>query len=143
MSRIFIVSLKRLFSTTSSILTHRKTIAPIKISLAASNRLTFLINQRQDVEHIKGIRLGVKKRGCNGLTYTMDYVQNTKDECEKVKNDDVILCNNTTSIFIDPKAIMTIVGTTMDYIDTEIVSEFIFINPNSKGSCGCGGSFVT
>ena len=74
----------------------------------------------------------------------MNYIHNTKEDCENVKNDDIILCNNNnTTIFIDPKAIMTIVGTTMDYIDTEMSSEFIFTNPNSKGSCGCGESFTT
>jgi iron-sulfur cluster assembly protein len=59
-----------------------------------------------------------------------------------VKNDEVIVCNNT-SLFIDPKAIMTIVGTNMDYVETNIGSEFTFTNPNSKGDCGCGESFTT
>jgi len=140
-----ISSLQKLFSTTSSTLIKtNKTIAPIKISQSASNRLTFLINQHTDMEHLKGIRIGVKKRGCSGLSYVMNYIHNTKTDCEKVKNDDVILLPNTrTSIFIDPKSVMTIVGTTMDYIDTEISSEFTFTNPNSKGSCGCGESFLT
>ena len=64
---------------------------------------------------------------------------------KKVKNDDVVLCNNNVKVFIDPKSIMTIIGTTMDYIETDISSEFTFINPKSKGSCGCGerGKYVT
>ena len=144
---MFIFSpLKKMFSTIPLIkkitLNRLGRIAPIKISESASNQLTSLINCHPDMEQIKGIRLGVKKQGCNGLTYTLNFIKKTIDDCKKVKNDDVILCNNT-SIFIDPKAVLSIIGTTMDYTDNDITSEFTFINPNSKGSCGCGESFIT
>jgi len=130
---------KKLFST---LIIKKKSIAVIQISQTATNRLVFLISNNQDSEKIKGIRLGVKKRGCSGLSYILNYIHNTPEDCEKVKNDEVIVCNNT-SLFIDPKAIMTIVGTNMDYVETNIGSEFTFTNPNSKGDCGCGESFTT
>lgn len=46
-------------------------------------------------------------------------------------------------VLIDPKALMHVIGTKMDYIDDPLRSEFVFINPNSKGECGCGESFMT
>ena len=51
------------------------------------------------------------------------------------------LPGNGLQIFIEPMALMNIIGTTMDFVDDEMSSEFIFINPNSKGECGCGESF--
>jgi iron-sulfur cluster assembly accessory protein len=117
--------------------------APITVTNAASERLQFLITQYQDIHNVKGIRLGVKKKGCNGLSYTMNYICDTDEDLKKVKNDDIVVCNNNIKVYIEPKAIITIVGTTMDFIETEINSEFTFINPNSKGSCGCGESFLT
>lgn len=148
------MSIKRLYSSIysnnnlklgkSTILRQYSTLkAPITITNAASERLQFLITQYQDTNNVKGIRLGVKKKGCSGLSYTMNYICDTDDDLKKVKNDDVVVCNNNIKVYIEPKAIITIVGTTMDFIETEINSEFTFINPNSKGSCGCGESFLT
>lgn len=134
----------RMFSAVSSRISNaRRKIAPIKISESASVRLAHLIRQHPDVDRVKGIRLGVTKKGCNGLTYTMNYIQTTESDCDKVKHDDVIVCgDDATHVFIDPNAVMTIVGTTMNYVDTELSSEFTFTNPNSRGSCGCGESFL-
>jgi iron-sulfur cluster assembly protein len=82
------------------------------------------------------IRVGVRKGGCNGYVYTMHFADKVTDRDEVVRDEDV-------TVIVDPKALMTIVGTEMDYQHNKLKSEFIFTNPNATGTCGCGESFST
>lgn len=81
-----------------------------------------------------GIRVGVKSGGCSGLKYFVEYADSRNKYDEVIEKDGVL-------ILIDPKALMYLLGTEMDYIDEEFKSGFVFLNPNEKSKCGCGSSF--
>lgn len=116
--------------------TQSHVISPIKVTARAAERIKEMLSDKQDQE-ILGVRISVKKRGCNGYSYQMNYA---KSEDLDKKNNEIVDAHGI-RIFVDTKAIFFIVGTTMDYSETDIASEFTFINPNAKGECGCGESF--
>lgn len=82
-----------------------------------------------------GIKLDIETKGCSGLTYKLEYVDNPLEE------DEVVDVDNDIKIFVNPKASLFLIGTQMDYQEGELESGFKFINPNEKGRCGCGESF--
>jgi iron-sulfur cluster assembly protein len=102
------------------------------VTEAAAARIQALLGQRGKPS--VGIRVGVRSRGCSGLTYTLEYAD------EKGKFDEIVQEKGVT-ILIDPKATMFIIGTEMDYVEDKLQSGFTFRNPNEKGRCGCGESF--
>ena len=85
-------------------------------------------------KYSEGIRIGVKTKGCSGLSYTIEYVDEINSGDEKIITDDI-------NFFIDPKATLFLIGTIMDYVEDDLQSGFQFTNPNEKGRCGCGESF--
>ena len=106
---------------------------PIIITPLAASRINDLILSK--IPTPLGLRIGIRKRGCNGLSFTMNYVMDI------IVKDIIVKADNGVLIYIDPSAIFNIIGTVMDWKDDEISSEFTFLNPKSKGSCGCGESF--
>lgn len=107
---------------------------PIKISSRAADRIKELLSSKDDAT---GVRISVRRRGCNGYSYTMNYAK--PDDAAIAKDEKVNAFG--VKVFVDPKAIFFLVGTEMDYEETELAAEFKFNNPNSKGQCGCGESF--
>jgi iron-sulfur cluster assembly protein len=101
------------------------------LTSAAINQVKNLI---KDQENVIGLRIGVKTRGCNGQSYTLQYAKERDKDDEVVDQDGL-------KIFIDRKALMHVLGTEMDYVEEKLSSGFVFNNPNIKGTCGCGESF--
>lgn len=90
------------------------------------------IMERADNEYI-GVRIGVKNGGCAGMEYTLDYAT------EKAPLDEMVEDRGVT-ILIDPKAILFLLGTEVDYVTEKLSSRFVFNNPNQTDACGCGES---
>ena len=83
------------------------------------------------------MKLAVNRRGCNGYSYVMNYFKKDED----ISKLDEVVDTKEVKVVIDSNALIFVVGMEMDYVDNEIKSEFVFRNPNSKGTCGCGESF--
>lgn len=111
---------------------------PITITEKAAGRIQHLLASRGKPS--EGIKVGVRSGGCSGLAYTVEYADKIEQFDEVVPYKD----NNDNELFkvlIDPKAIMYLLGSEMDFIEEKLKSGFTFTNPNEKGRCGCGESF--
>jgi iron-sulfur cluster assembly protein len=104
----------------------------ITISQKAVEKVKELINKRGSESF--GIRVGVKSGGCSGLSYVIEYADSPRPFEEVIEDKGV-------RILIDPKAIIYVIGSEMDYTEDMFKSGFIFTNPNEKAKCGCGKSF--
>ena len=82
---------------------------------------------------VAGLKIGIKKGGCAGMEYTMDWAQSVAKFDEVVEQDGA-------RVIIDPKAVLYLLGTEMDYKIDKLSAQFVFNNPNQKSSCGCGES---
>jgi iron-sulfur cluster assembly protein len=82
---------------------------------------------------IVGVRVGVKNGGCAGMSYTMEYADSINPLDEVVEDKGV-------KVLIDPKAVLFLLGTQMDFQTTKLSSQFVFNNPNQTSACGCGES---
>ena len=105
---------------------------PLKLTDTAAEHVKTLMAGAE--EGAIGLRVGVRTRGCSGMSYFMEYAREQKKFEEVVEDKGV-------RIFIDPAAIMFIIGTEMDWVEDEFQSNFVFNNPNEKARCGCGESF--
>jgi iron-sulfur cluster assembly protein len=104
----------------------------ITLSDNAASRVKEIISNAK--EEIIGVRVGVASGGCAGMSYVMEYAK------QKNPNDEIIE-DKGVKVLIDPKAIMYLLGTEMDYKKEEFSSTFVFKNPNETERCGCGESF--
>ena len=104
----------------------------IKLTDKAALRIKEIMSK--DKSKSLGVRIGVKSGGCAGMTYVMEYAKENKPNDEVIEDKGV-------KVFIDPSAIMYLLGTEMDYKKEQFSSSFIFKNPNESERCGCGESF--
>jgi iron-sulfur cluster assembly protein len=104
----------------------------IKLSESAAKRIKEIMSSAEN--NAIAVRVGVKSGGCAGMSYIMEYAQDIKPNEEVINQRGV-------KVLIDPKAIMYLLGTEMDYKKEKFSSQFIFKNPNETERCGCGESF--
>ncbi|MBM3492065.1 MAG: iron-sulfur cluster assembly accessory protein [Alphaproteobacteria bacterium] len=104
----------------------------LKLTDSAAARVKELI--AQSAEPVLGLRVGVKKGGCSGLKYEVQYAKERRKFEEVVEDKGV-------RVFVEPTAIMFLLGCELDYRRDTFESGFVFSNPNEKDRCGCGESF--
>ena len=98
---------------------------------AAADRVKDIM--AKPTSRIVGVRVGVKNGGCAGMSYTMEYAESVNPRDEVVEDKGV-------KVLIDPKAVLFLLGTEMDFQTTKLSSQFVFNNPNQTSACGCGES---
>ncbi len=103
----------------------------MRLTDAAAARVREL-SARADSE-IVGLRVGVKNGGCAGMSYTVEYAHDIRPSDEVVEDKGV-------KILVDPKAVLFLLGTEMDFKVDKLSAQFVFNNPNQTGACGCGES---
>jgi iron-sulfur cluster assembly protein len=121
--------------TTTSSTPARPRPAAFSITEKAGKRVAEL--QRENGTEGKVLLVGVKTKGCSGLSYDMRFAE----EAEIPKGSETVVQHGIT-VAIDPKASMFLFGTVMDYMESPLQSGFTFSNPNEAGRCGCGESFT-
>ena len=103
----------------------------MRLTEAAAARIKQVMAQAE--RPVAGVRVGVKNGGCAGMSYTMEYAEGAKPGEDVVEDKGV-------KVFVDPKAVLFLLGTEMDYKTEKLSSQFVFNNPNQASACGCGES---
>jgi len=103
----------------------------MRLTEAAASRIKELMAKSD--HPIAGLRVGVRNGGCAGMAYTMEYAEAANPTDEVVDDKGV-------RILIDPKAVLFLLGTEMDYKTDKMAAQFVFNNPNQTSACGCGES---
>ena len=103
----------------------------ISLTDAAATRVRSIMDRAE--RPIAGLRVGVKNGGCAGMSYTMEYAEEIGPRDEVVEDKGV-------KVLIDPKAVLFLLGTEMDFQTSKMSAGFVFSNPNQTSACGCGES---
>jgi iron-sulfur cluster assembly protein len=109
----------------------RQKMQILSLTDAAAARIHALMADRE--KPVRGLRVGVKNGGCAGMAYTIEAIDN-------INPDDELIEDKGVRIYIDPKAVLFLLGAQMDYKTSTLSSSFVFNNPNQTGACGCGES---
>lgn len=104
----------------------------ISLTEAAAGRVRSFIESRGSAI---GLRLGIKKTGCSGFAYVVNYA-------EDIGSGDVVFEDRGVKVVVDPESLKYIDGTVVDFVKQGLNEAFRFLNPNIKGECGCGESFT-
>jgi iron-sulfur cluster assembly protein len=118
-------------TTTTSDKPKRPRPKVLTLTPAALERVRTIMAQKG--EGVAGLKIGVKKGGCAGMEYTMDWAETVGKFDEVVEEDGA-------RVIIDPQAVLYLLGTEMDYRIDKLSAQFVFNNPNQKNACGCGES---
>jgi iron-sulfur cluster assembly protein len=105
----------------------------MRLTEAAADRIRAIMAKAD--KPIAGLRVGVKNGGCAGMSYTMEFAEAKQPTDEVVEDKGV-------RILVDPKAVLFLLGTEMDYKTDKLASQFVFNNPNQTSACGCGESVL-
>jgi iron-sulfur cluster assembly protein len=103
----------------------------ISLTDAAADRIQKFLATRG---HGVGLKLGVRKTGCSGFAYVVNYA-------DEVAPQDLVFEDRGVRVYVDPESLPLIDGTTVDFVKQGLNEAFRFHNPNTKGECGCGESF--
>ena len=103
----------------------------MRLTDAAATRIRDILGKAE--RPIAGVRVGVKNGGCAGMSYTMEYADSAQPYDEVIEDKGV-------KLLIDPKAVLFLLGTEMDFRVDKLTSGFVFNNPNQTSACGCGES---
>ena len=117
----------------SEVKTRRPLPAAVVLTAAAEARIADLMAKAQ--ADAIGVKLSTPRRGCSGLAYSVDYVTAANAFDERIETPGG-------TFFIDGASVLYLVGSTMDWVEDDFAAGFTFVNPNAKGSCGCGESFT-
>jgi iron-sulfur cluster assembly protein len=107
-------------------------IQEVVVSPRAADELRRIRTENSIPEH-HGLRIGVKGGGCSGMSYVLGFD-------EQPQETDHVLSSEGMSVFVDPKSLTSLSGTTLDYVDGDNGKGFVFENPNANHSCDCGQS---
>lgn len=109
---------------------------PITLTDNAAGHIKSEIQKSQSKgDNIIGLRLGIKKTGCSGYAYVLDFVKNNPN------HEDRVFTSQGVNIYVDQDSYLFVSGTEIDYVNKGIGSVMVFHNPNATAECGCGESF--
>jgi iron-sulfur cluster assembly protein len=106
----------------------------ITVTPRAAQQIKAQLARRAQTTPQSGVRLGVKGGGCSGMSYVIEY-------CDQPRAKDKLFEVEGAKIYVDPKSLVYLNGTTFDFVDTFQQKGFKFVNPQVKSECGCGESF--
>lgn len=117
----------------NDVVQHTSNKSQVTLTKTATNHLlNYLTKEKQ----YRGVRISVKKTGCSGMSYVVDYVDDFREQ------DVVVVLNDEYNLYIDKASYPYLKGMNIDYVTQGLNSKFIFNNPNQTGQCGCGESFT-
>ena len=117
----------------TTIATRRPRPAALTLTPSAEARIAELMGKAP--EGAIGVKLSTPRRGCSGLAYSVDYVAQADPMDERIETPGG-------AFFVDGGSVLYLIGSTMTWVEDDFTAGFVFENPNAKGSCGCGESFM-
>jgi iron-sulfur cluster assembly protein len=106
----------------------------VNVTPRAAQQIKAQLSKRAQSTPQSGVRLGVKGGGCSGMSYVIEF-------CDQPRGKDQVFEVDGARVYVDPKSLIYLNGTTFDFVDTFQQKGFKFVNPQVKSECGCGESF--